>query len=475
MRTRLKGQVRTFQLLEFMQQKLMDSPTILLMKLARQITRSKTLAEPRKASSGTMRARAVFSVAAALTLAAASVPFGALAQDRSFPQDRGFSQDRGFAQERNLSQDRGTSQDRVPGQAVSKGVPLGAPAAAAAVPALPYGAPVAPTTMPPRGEQLAVPSGDAPLPNRVESQSASPASLANSDARLERARLQLEAGVRYENGEGVLIDLARAQNLYCEAAKLEIPDAFIRLGWMYANGNGVPRSEAVAYTLFRRAAGLGSEMGAQLSQLYAGHPRMMPPCLGGEPVLVEAPPAPKVVKLAQTPTVEDPAQFRTTAPSIERRKIVEMVVKLAKQIKLDPRLVLALIGTESGFDPLARSVKNAQGLMQLIPDTAERFAVKDMLDPEENLRGGMSYLRWLLSYYRGDVWLAVAAYNAGEGAVDRFRGVPPYAETMAYVQRIRNQYPLDRHPFDATAAPPSIILNGKRPGPTTLIDKPNAG
>ncbi len=351
------------------------------------------------------------------------------------------------------------AQVRVPEQAVSKGVPLGAPAPTSAQPALPYAAPAAPVSLPGRGEALAN-----SLPTTVV-----------SDARAERARLQLEAGVRYEHGEGVLPDLNRAQNLYCEAAKLEIPDAFIRLGWMYANGQGVPRSEAVAYSLFRRAASLGSEMGEQLSQLYHGHPRRMPPCLGGDALPEDAPPPAKVVTLAQTPTVEDPAQFKATLPTIERRKIVEMVVKLSKQIKLDPRLVLALIGTESGFDPLARSVKNAQGLMQLIPDTAERFAVKDMLDPAENLRGGMSYLRWLLSYYRGDVWLAVAAYNAGEGAVDRFRGIPPYAETMAYVQRIRNQYPLDRHPFDASAAPPSNILSGKRTGPTTLLMKPNAG
>jgi Transglycosylase SLT domain/Sel1 repeat len=390
---------------------------------------------------------------AALSLATASLMVPAT----SFAQTQAYSQAQIQAQAQSQGQSQG--QTRATDQAVSRGVPLGAPAPTSAVPALPYAAPVAPTTLPGRGESL--PNTQPPV--------------ALSDAKVERARLQLEAGVRYENGEGVLPDLNRAQNLYCEAAKSEIPDAFIRLGWMYANGRGVPRSEAVAYTLFRRAAGLGSEMGEQLSQLYQGHPRRMPPCLGGDVLPEDAPAPAKVVTLAQTPTVEDPAQFKSTLPTTERRKIVEMVVKLSKQIKLDPRLVLALIGTESGFDPLARSVKNAQGLMQLIPDTAERFAVRDMLDPAENLRGGMSYLRWLLAYYRGDVWLAVAAYNAGEGAVDRFRGIPPYAETMAYVQRIRNQYPLDRHPFDASAAPPSIILSGKRTGPTTLLFKPAPG
>jgi hypothetical protein len=113
---------------------------------------------------------------------------------------------------------------------------------------------------------------------------------------------------------------------------------------------------------------------------------------------------------------------------------------------------------ESNFNPLARSHRNAQGLMQLIPETAERFAVADAFDPIQNVRGGVRYLRWLLSYFRGDVVLTLAAYNAGEGAVDRFRGVPPYAETMAYVARIRALYPHDRHPYDARVVGASPVV-----------------
>jgi soluble lytic murein transglycosylase-like protein len=98
--------------------------------------------------------------------------------------------------------------------------------------------------------------------------------------------------------------------------------------------------------------------------------------------------------------------------------------------------VLAVVEVESNFDPRARSHKNAQGLMQLIPATAERFGVDDVWDPEQNLRGGMSYLRWLLDHFDGDIKLALAGYNAGEQAVRRHRGIPPYAETRAYVERI---------------------------------------
>jgi soluble lytic murein transglycosylase-like protein len=103
---------------------------------------------------------------------------------------------------------------------------------------------------------------------------------------------------------------------------------------------------------------------------------------------------------------------------------------------LDPELVLALIEAESNFNPRALSPKNAQGLMQLIPATAERFGVRDAWDPEQNLRGGMAYLRWLLARFKGNVQLALAGYNAGEGAVERHGGIPPYAETRAYVSHI---------------------------------------
>jgi membrane-bound lytic murein transglycosylase MltF len=84
----------------------------------------------------------------------------------------------------------------------------------------------------------------------------------------------------------------------------------------------------------------------------------------------------------------------------------------------------------------ARSPKNAQGLMQLIPATAQRFGVRNVWDPEQNLRGGMAYLQWLLQHFKGDVKLALAGYNAGEKAVERHGGVPPYRETQAYVKRI---------------------------------------
>ncbi|GAA4404762.1 transglycosylase SLT domain-containing protein [Quisquiliibacterium transsilvanicum] len=298
----------------------------------------------------------------------------------------------------------------------------------------------------------------------------SPAHAAPSSAKAAQLAAQatpspaqlIEQGTRLEHGESVPRDLAAAHDLYCKAARSDSPDAFLRLGWMYANGRGVERDDSIASTLFRRAADAGSAVGARLSEAIRGSEDRLPECLTKAAQVAQADRGP-------TPTVSDPAQFRAPRGGIEQQALVAAVVRMAREFRLDPRLVFALIRVESGFDPMARSVKNAQGLMQLIPETAERFAVRNVFDPLENLRGGMSYLRWLLSYFEGDVVLTLAAYNAGEGAVNRHGGVPPYPETLAYVQRIRAFYPFDQHAFDPKVARngPPRILPARIPGPRT--------
>ena len=109
-------------------------------------------------------------------------------------------------------------------------------------------------------------------------------------------------------------------------------------------------------------------------------------------------------------------------------------------------MVLAVIQTESNFNPGARSPANALGLMQLIPATAARFGVRDRANPVQNLRGGMAYLRWLLSFFEGELSLALAGYNAGEGSVVKYLGIPPYPETQAYVQKVLRIYGSKVHP-----------------------------
>ena len=109
----------------------------------------------------------------------------------------------------------------------------------------------------------------------------------------------------------------------------------------------------------------------------------------------------------------------------------------ALQHGVDEAVVRAIIHAESSFNPNALSRVGAQGLMQLMPATARRFGVSNAFDATQNIRGGVQYLAWLLRRYNGDLTLAAAGYNAGEGAVDKYKGVPPYSETRLYVQRVR--------------------------------------
>jgi len=118
------------------------------------------------------------------------------------------------------------------------------------------------------------------------------------------------------------------------------------------------------------------------------------------------------------------------------KDIATLAAEAARRHSLDPALVAAVVAVESGFRPDAVSPKGAQGLMQLMPATARSLGVKDSLDPADNLDGGTRHLRTLIDRYQGDVKRALAAYNAGEGAVARHGGVPPYPETVAYVRKV---------------------------------------
>jgi hypothetical protein len=272
----------------------------------------------------------------------------------------------------------------------------------------------------------------------------------------------VQMGLKYEHAEGVVKDFLKAHDSYCLAARLDLPEAFLRLGWMYANGRGVPRSDSMASSLFKRAAALGDEMGARLAEMIRGDNEEYPSCLMSKIPLNVAQRTTletQAIDLPRLPTLPKVMSF-SQLTSADKIKFASSVTQLSKEFKLDPRLVMAVMRAESNYDPLARSSKGAQGLMQLIPETAERFSVKDIADPFDNIRGGMAYLKWLLSLFRGDVVLSLAAYNAGEKTIEKFGGVPPYTETMAYVQRIRSAYPIDFHPYDERAA--SFRANRKK-------------
>lgn len=226
---------------------------------------------------------------------------------------------------------------------------------------------------------------------------------------------------RYEHAEGVTRDYAQAVALYCRAAEQGHGGAAHNLAWMYLNGRGVVRNDDTAATWLKIAAENGSRVSANL--------------------------------LARMPSANTDADrgcpeakgkwHQQSAEKLDRlvpEPIRVVVERWAQEFDLDPYLVLAVITVESAFDSKAVSAKSAQGLMQLIPETAGRFGVGDAFDPSENVRGGSQYLRWLLDHFDGDLRLALAGYNAGEGAIATHGGVPPYRETIGYLEKIRQIY-----------------------------------
>jgi len=255
--------------------------------------------------------------------------------------------------------------------------------------------------------------------------------------------------IAHENGEGVPKDLAKAAFFYCEAARRGDAEGQFGLGWMYANGRGRPHDDAIAASLFALAAAQGHEHAQRMQRFVGDTTDRLPDCM--------QPPnmPPPVLAL-------DPGTGTFAGLPPYKQKFAELVRALAPRYEVSPRLALAIVAVESNFEPYARSPKDARGLMQLIPDTASRFNVRNAYDPADNVRGGLAYLRWLLAYYRGQVELAAAAYNAGEGAVDRHRGVPPFAETRDYVSKIRRLYGANEHPYNSDITAPSPVVGAVR-------------
>ena len=252
-----------------------------------------------------------------------------------------------------------------------------------------------------------------------------------------------------------------AANLYCEASRYGSAEAVYRLGMLYAFGRGVPANRDYAANLF----GIASVHGHLEAQ------KML------ETIEIKTSDTPLCVLEAVAPERAPANQHSTTqhasyggSPGIDayvaklpksKLWVVDLVGTIAEWYKVDPKLVLSIITAESNFKVTAKSHADAHGLMQLIPATAERFNVKNAYNASQNIKGGVAYLRWLLSYFRGDVTLAVAAYNAGEGAVDRYHGIPPYKETKNYVKKVMALYQSDRHQFDAGLTRASPALNAK--------------
>ncbi|RKZ94820.1 MAG: lytic transglycosylase [Gammaproteobacteria bacterium] len=237
---------------------------------------------------------------------------------------------------------------------------------------------------------------------------------------------QVELATAYEHGEGIAKDPEKAIQWYCKAAVKGSSDAQTNLAWMFLNARGVEKNEALAVRWFKAAAKSGDQYAQQmLSRLDEN------------------------LQTSQTICVVLPTPYwETRKCSKSCRKVVKAVNDIAPGYNMEPRLILALIQQESNFKSKALSHKGAMGLMQLIPATAKRFGVKNAWDIKQNISGGTRYLAWLLKEYQGNVAFALAGYNAGENAVKRYNGIPPYKETQKYVKRIMKVYGKTHHPYE---------------------------
>jgi soluble lytic murein transglycosylase-like protein len=151
--------------------------------------------------------------------------------------------------------------------------------------------------------------------------------------------------------------------------------------------------------------------------------------------------------------------------------IDEAVERIASEQSLPPQLIHSVIKVESNYNPYAVSNKGAQGLMQLIPDTARRFGVNNAFNPIENIQGGAKYLRYLLDLYGGNYPLALAAYNAGEKAVAKYGGIPPYAETQNYVVQVRKRLEAVKKAAAAKQPAPAPVAEPKGDGPSRIVEE----
>lgn len=265
---------------------------------------------------------------------------------------------------------------------------------------------------------------------------------------------------------------------YCQEARDGNANSLFALGWMHETGKGKPANASVAKSYYLMAADRNNQLAMNaLAKLPTDIQQAFPLCMLPDPkayltereeshaeILVQLQKEQhaklQAEEIAKQKLLAKQAANAARAERLfkRQRRIYKIVKRVARKYKLDPKLVMSFIAIESGFDSHATSIKNAQGLMQLMPFTAKRFGVRDSYNPKDNIKGGVRYLRWLLAYYQGNVQLVSAAYNAGERAVDRYKGVPPYKETQKYVKKIAKLYGKATHPYRKRYVKPSPIV-----------------
>jgi soluble lytic murein transglycosylase-like protein len=291
--------------------------------------------------------------------------------------------------------------------------------------------------------------------------------------------LLIESGKRYQHGVGAPQSIDRAIELYCASARLGHTEAQLRLGEIYSRRLAGKQDEVLAAAWLLKASVGNSRPAKQMLarwDLSAANFPSDPDCVLSDRMVARTlPPARPATATAVAPvqSAPKPTKPRFVDRNPRREEVAALVQQLAPAYRLDPDLVLAVIQVESNFNPKALSPKQAQGLMQLIPATAKRFGVADPYDPHQNVRGGMAYLRWLLDHFNGDLKLALAGYNAGEGAVKRHGGVPPYTETQNYVRRVASVLGVSEDRLSSHGATPTTPRGSSAGGRATRSDAPS--
>lgn len=234
-----------------------------------------------------------------------------------------------------------------------------------------------------------------------------------------------------------------AAKKYCEASRAGSTEAQYRLGILYAFGKGVPQNRVYASTLFSIASHQGHREAFNMLDTVNLDAHSPPPCATAsiDPEFYDN------LEINRNTSNQHLEDYLAKLPK-EKKWVIQLITSTSEWHNVDPQLVLSIVAIESNFNLNATSNANAQGLMQLIPQTANRFNVRNAFNASQNIKGGVKYLRWLIDYYAGDIDLAVAAYNAGERAVDRYHGIPPFKETKEYVKKFRQLYAKKNHPYN---------------------------
>ena len=261
--------------------------------------------------------------------------------------------------------------------------------------------------------------------------------LAQGFVEAPRVVAALEQGLAAERGVGLRQNYALAIQLYCDAATMGSSEGFFRIGRMLAQGSPRLRNPSLANAYLALAARLGHREASMLHDPSVANGRIDEICTNTD---------------EQAGMLVFDLDGYIAGLAAPKRKLAALIRKRAPHYGVDARMALGIALAESNLDANAVSPKNAQGVMQLIPETQERFGVQKPFDAEQNIKGGLAYLKWLQNRFGGDLMLVAAAYNSGEGTVERYGDVPPFPETQQYVRRVLEFSGLDRRSRSAPEA-----------------------